>query len=84
MAKKIVYIISGIDKALAFEWIANNLKSSYDLTFIFFNDKEGETQKYLVGKGIECYHLTYRGKKKNLHKTSCCIASSVFSQSCVL
>ena len=63
MNKRIVFLISGIDKALAFEWIADFLSKQYKLAFIFMNAKEGETEKCIRNKGIECHSILYRGKK---------------------
>lgn len=46
--KKIVYIISDIDKALAFEWIATNLNNNkFDLGFILLNPNNSQLETFL-------------------------------------
>jgi len=46
--KKVHYIISDIDKALAFEWIALNLnQEEIELTFILLNTKNTELERFL-------------------------------------
>jgi glycosyltransferase involved in cell wall biosynthesis len=46
--KKVFYIISDIDKALAFEWIALNLnQKEIELTFVLLNKKNTELERFL-------------------------------------
>lgn len=66
MVTKIVYLISGIDKALAFEWLAAHLSKRYEIYFIFLNKQEGETERNLHKNGIKCFNIPYRGKKDML------------------
>lgn len=63
MRKKVVYIVSNIEKALAFEWLADTLANTYELSFIFLNPKVGGTETEIKKKRITCYHIPYDGKK---------------------
>lgn len=63
MRKHVVYIVSFIDRALAFEWLADALLETYEISFIFLNPKVGQTENYIKNKGIACFHISYRGKK---------------------
>ncbi len=52
-AKNIVYIISDINKALAFEWIVESIDSSrFRLGFVLINNEESELERYLKAKGL--------------------------------
>lgn len=61
---KVTYILSNIDKAIAFEWIAEKLnKDKFDLSFVLLNDKEPFLFNWLKEKNIECYFIIHFGKK---------------------
>ena len=60
----ITYILSHIDKALAFEWICENLDSTrFQLSFILLNQGESHLENYLQAQGIPVYRIAYRSKK---------------------
>lgn len=60
----VTYIISDINKALAFEWIAEHLdKSKFNLSFILLNPGTSELENYLKHHRIPVQRVTYRGKK---------------------
>jgi glycosyltransferase involved in cell wall biosynthesis len=62
--KKITYIISNIDKALAFEWIATHLnKKKFDLRFILLNPGNSALEMFLEKEKIPVKRITYKGKK---------------------
>ena len=62
--KKIVYIISNIDKALHFEWLSEEIdKTKFDISFILLNHKKSFLEKYLSGKKIKIKNIFYRNKK---------------------
>lgn len=64
MKKKIVFIISNINKALAFEWIAEYLsKKEFNVNFILLNPGDSELEKYLIENNIPVYRVKYNGKK---------------------
>lgn len=56
--KTVVYIVSDVDKALAFEWVATHLSYKYDLSFILLCKKDTQLEKYLVDCGIRCYVIS--------------------------
>ena len=55
---KLVYIISDIDKALAFEWIALGLKKKFDLSFIIIGKRKTVLSGFLEHESIRCYEIT--------------------------
>lgn len=62
--KKVVYIISDIDKALAFEWIAEKFKSTgVQLTFILIIQKPAQLEQFLKDRDIPVYSFYYNSKK---------------------
>jgi glycosyltransferase involved in cell wall biosynthesis len=62
---KVVYIISHIDKAIGFEWIAEKLdKTRFDLSFILLNDKPSYLARHLREKEIPVIELRVGGKKR--------------------
>lgn len=64
MQIKVTYILSNINKALAFEWIADYLdKNKFDLSFILLNPCESALEKYLQNKKINVQRISYQGKK---------------------
>ena len=64
MKKKITYIIANIDKAIAFEWVAEKLdKSKFELSFILLNSSESCLHNWLKERKQESYIIQYQGKK---------------------
>lgn len=58
------YIISGVHKALSFEWIANELnKEKIELSFILLNSTPSYLHEFLVKNNIESYEIEYFGKR---------------------
>lgn len=63
--KKIIYIISDIDKALAFEWIAERINASLiEISFVLIIQKPSALEKFLREKNIPVYTFYYRNKKE--------------------
>ncbi|XZF13814.1 glycosyltransferase family 4 protein [Chitinophagaceae bacterium MMS25-I14] len=61
---KITYIISDIDKALAFEWIAQYLdRSRFQLNFILILQQPSVLETFLQQQGITCHSFYYKSKK---------------------
>lgn len=61
---KVTYIVSNIDKALAFEWLAEKLdRSRFDLNFIFLNSSDSKTVDRIREFGIPVKVLKNKGKK---------------------
>lgn len=62
--KSITYIISDVNKALAFEWIAGRLdKEKILLTFILLNHGPTELEDHLRKMGLTVYRVPCTGKK---------------------
>lgn len=62
--KNITYIISDINKSLAFEWIAEKLdREKFRLSFILLNHGPSELEEHLKKIGIEVYRVPCPGKK---------------------
>lgn len=65
MGKRILYIISDIDKAVSFEWIASCFRDTYshDLHFCFLLPAASATADWLVQQGFSCITFQLNGKK---------------------
>ncbi|MCK4664235.1 MAG: glycosyltransferase [Bacteroidales bacterium] len=64
MKTKATFIISNINKALAFEWIAEYLdKEKFELSFILLNKENSELEKYLKNNNIPVYRIKLNNKK---------------------
>ena len=64
MQKKITYIISSIEKALAFEWICESLdKEKFTLNFILLNPGNSPLEDFLRENQIPVRRIIFRGKK---------------------
>lgn len=61
--RKITYIISGINRSLAFEWINQKLdRSRFELSFILIFNGTPELKSILEQKGAEVFTIKYRNK----------------------
>jgi len=61
---KVTYIISKIDKALAFEWIAESFRNTEtQLSFILLNASETELERYLLAQNIPVKRIFFESKK---------------------
>lgn len=64
---KVTYILSNIDKAIAFEWITEKLDTEkFELSFILLNNKQPYLYEWLKKRNIECYFIPHFGKKSYL------------------
>jgi glycosyltransferase involved in cell wall biosynthesis len=64
LPKKVTYIISDIDRALAFEWIATHMdKQRIDLSFILLNPNDSALHRFLSDRKIVVQSILCRGKK---------------------
>ena len=62
--KKVTYIISDIDKALAFEWVALHLdRSKIDLSFILLNPDNSQLETFLQKNNLPVRRIKVIGKK---------------------
>jgi len=64
---KLVYIVSNIDKAISFEWLHNNLKNEFDITFIFLAPKFPLTGNYIKENGGKVIFIKFFGKKSYIN-----------------
>lgn len=61
---KVVYIISDIDKALAFEWIAEHLdRNRFELSFLILNPGPSTLEMFLRERNIPVQTILFKGKK---------------------
>lgn len=61
---KTTYILSGIDKAVAFEWIVDEInREKIDLSFILLHNSTPFLYDWLKNKNITVYYLPHTGKK---------------------
>lgn len=62
--KKITYIISDIDKALAFEWITSYLdQTKFRLNFVLLNEGNSILEEFLKGKKIPFKRIKLKNRK---------------------
>ncbi len=62
--KNICYIISGIDKAVAFEWICEHLdKTKYTLHFVLLHSRKSDFEAYLEEASVPHVRFHYEGKR---------------------
>jgi len=60
---KVTYVVSRIDKALSFEWIAIHMnKSLYDLEFILLNENKSDFAQFCKQNNIACKEWYLQGK----------------------
>lgn len=63
MKKKVIYIISDIGKALAFEWISSYInKDKIDLSFVLLNNGDSFLENYFLEKGIKYKKIPHSHK----------------------
>lgn len=55
--KRVTYIISDVDKALAFEWLARGLERKFDLSFILIGKPESIFSQFLKEHSIRFYEI---------------------------
>lgn len=60
----VCYIISNVNKAVAYEWISQRIdKNEFALRFILLNPGDSELEDYLRTHGFTVNRILYRGKK---------------------
>lgn len=61
---KVTYILSDIDRAIAFEWIVEGLsREDVSLSFILLNSSDSYIEKWLRERKIPCYFIRIKTKK---------------------
>lgn len=53
ISHRIVYVVSNIDKALSFEWLAEALAKRYQISFVLLNKSGSALEHFLLAQGIE-------------------------------
>ena len=63
MQKRITYVISDIDRAIAFEWICEQIdKTKFELSFVLLNDSDSYFEEYLIKSQINYVRINYKRK----------------------
>jgi glycosyltransferase involved in cell wall biosynthesis len=60
--KRLVYVISHVEKSLPFEWVVSRLAREYHLTVILLNPSTSAFESFLSTNGIPVRRITYRSK----------------------
>lgn len=61
--RKVVIVISNIDKAMGFEWLVRSIdKARFELSFILLNAKPSYLARFLKEQKVVCHELSYRTK----------------------
>ena len=64
MQKRITYVISDIDRAIAFEWIFEYIdKTKFELSFVLLKDGSSYFEEYLIKSHINFVRINYKSKK---------------------
>lgn len=64
--KKILYIISLVQKSMAFEWIGMGLRDHADITFVLLNHSDSPLENFLKDNGIKVKRIEFSDKKNYL------------------
>ena len=63
MKKKITYVLSDLNRSVAFEWVVQNLnKHKIELTFILVNCPNSHIEFFLKNEGVKTYTISYHSK----------------------
>jgi glycosyltransferase involved in cell wall biosynthesis len=60
--RHVVYVVSLLEKSLAFEWVLPRLSVEYQVTVILLNPAGSPFESYLIDKGIRVVRIKYRSK----------------------
>lgn len=61
---RVAYIVSLVNKAVAFEWIVQHIdRTKFELTFILLNPGESTLEKDLQAENIPVFTIPYTGKR---------------------
>ncbi|MCT4581709.1 MAG: glycosyltransferase family 4 protein [Flavobacteriales bacterium] len=64
MKTKVTYILSNIDKAIAFEWIAEHINNAqFEISFILLHHQEPYLYRWLTAQSIATFYVPHNGKK---------------------
>ena len=61
---RIIYVVSYIDKALAFEWLMENMpKAGYEVCFILLNPGDSDLERFFRAQKLPVERVRCRGKR---------------------
>jgi glycosyltransferase involved in cell wall biosynthesis len=64
MRKRLVYIVSSIEKSLAFEWVVDGLDlTKYELTFVILGKESTALAAFLRQREVTVYEIPYQDSK---------------------
>lgn len=64
MPLPVAYILSNLNKALAFEWVAEELdRKQFALSFVLLNPGDSVLETFLRDRGVDVLRIGYGGKK---------------------
>ncbi len=66
--RKVTYIVSDVEKALAFEWTAQSMISEVDLFFILIGKRNTPLSSYLKENNVSCVVVSDEEQPGNLNK----------------
>ncbi|MES2588759.1 MAG: glycosyltransferase family 4 protein [Bacteroidota bacterium] len=67
MKKNVTYIVSDVDKAIAFEWIVQHInRDKINLTFILINCEKSYLSQFLIENKVPVFHISCQSYKKIL------------------
>jgi glycosyltransferase involved in cell wall biosynthesis len=62
LKKKVLYIISDVEKSLAFEWIAERISDDFQLTFLLLGQQGTTLSKELRARNVDVYEIPLKSK----------------------
>lgn len=63
MKTNVTYVVSNINKSLAFEWISNGLsKDRFNLSFVLLNPDDSILENYIKSIGVPVKRITFKSK----------------------
>ena len=64
MKKNVTYIVSDVDKAIAFEWIVERLnREEINLSFVLINCEKSFLSSFLIKNEVEVHHISCNSNK---------------------
>jgi glycosyltransferase involved in cell wall biosynthesis len=63
---RVTYVVSEINKSLAFEWIADGLKDSANLDFVLLNNSHSQLAEFLSSRNVPFRTIALEGGVKSL------------------
>lgn len=61
--RKVLYVISLVQKSLVFEWTAKALKNDFELSFILLNHSDSPLEDFLNDNGVKVRRIQFKDKR---------------------